>query len=152
MKSGSGDLDFGQDDEEGDEDLHEEDPEQVNNVSEENISHPLEDTGDSTDDVENQPPSPSKESGPNTSTSSETKYPYFLRRGKVLDERNDRLEVHVREEVKSMESQLENDLEEIFGGSDVKKTDIREFAIILAAQNPEMVAELMREEGYDDVN
>ncbi len=75
-------------------------------------------------------------------------YPYFVRRSNVGDERDDRIEVHLRSVVSDQESSFRNELADCLDTSDVPKTDAREFALKFAFQNPKDVAELMREEGF----
>lgn len=78
-------------------------------------------------------------------------YPYFVRRSNVGDERDTRLEIHVRDTVAEGEAQFRHDLAAELGASDVSKTDAREFALLAAYRHPERVAELMREEGFDSL-
>jgi hypothetical protein len=75
-------------------------------------------------------------------------YPYFIRRNNVGDERDTRLEIHVRDKVANREAKFRNELAEQLGASEVSKTDAREFALLVAFQHPDRVAELMREEGF----
>jgi len=78
-------------------------------------------------------------------------YPYFVRRNNVGDERDTRLEIHVRDKVAEGEAQFRHALAAELGASDVSKTDAREFALLAAFRHPERVAELMREEGFDSL-
>lgn len=78
-------------------------------------------------------------------------YPYFVRRSNVGDERDTRLEIHVRDKVAEGEAQFRHALAAELGASDVSKTDAREFALLAAFRHPERVAELMREEGFDSL-
>ncbi|MDS0284554.1 acyl-CoA dehydrogenase [Haloarcula onubensis] len=78
-------------------------------------------------------------------------YPYFVRRNNVGDERDTRLEIHVRDKVAEGEAQFRHALAAELGASDVSKTDAREFALLAAFRYPERVAELMREEGFDSL-
>lgn len=75
-------------------------------------------------------------------------YPYFIRRNNVGDERDTRLEIHVRDKVTAQEPKFRNELAEQLGASEVSKTDAREFALLAAFQYPDRVAELMQEEGF----
>jgi len=156
FKSGSGNLDFGGGDSEektgqSAEDVQE-DQEQADTIStSEPDSEPIEsesrassseDSGDrvSSDRIpgeERSDPQPSSET-----------YPYFIRRRNVGDERDIRLEIHVRDEVADREGQYRSKLAEELGASDVSKTDAREFALLAAFEHPDRVAELMREEGF----
>ena len=92
------------------------------------------------------PPVEDDESQPETETPAE-KYPYFVRRSNVTDERDQRIEVHLRREISSEESAFRSQLDEHLDTDEVSKTDAREFALKYAFQNPEGIAELMREEG-----
>ena len=156
FKSGSGNLDFGG----GDSDEKagrsaedaQEDQEQADTIStSEADSEPIESesTASGSEDGADQLPAdqtPGEEkSGPQHS--SET-YPYFIRRRNVGDERDTRLEIHVRDEVADREGQYRTRLAEELGASDVSKTDAREFALLAAFEHPDRVAELMREEGF----
>ena len=78
-------------------------------------------------------------------------YPYFVRRSNVGDERDTRLEIHVRDKVADGEAEFRHALATELGTSDVSKTDAREFALLAAFRHPERVAELMREEGFDSL-
>ncbi|WP_144905857.1 acyl-CoA dehydrogenase [Halobellus captivus] len=144
FKSGSGNLNFGEDD--GDK---QDDPSQSAN------SH----TPTGSDSVTKSPDAPESEtSAPVTQDSSEQSdnqedpatetYPYFVRRSNVGDERDTRLEIHVRDEVATQEAQFRTALAEHLDTDEVSKTDAREFALLAAFENPESVAELMRDEGF----
>jgi hypothetical protein len=82
-----------------------------------------------------------------TDTASE-EYPYYIRRSKIGDERDKRIELHVRDTVANDEPTFRNKLSDELDVGEVAKTDAREAALLFAFQNPERVAELMREEGY----
>ena len=90
-------------------------------------------------------------SGPSTGASDGETYPYFVRRSNVGDERDTRLEIHVRDKVAEGEAEFRHALAAELGASDVSKTDAREFALLAAFRNPERVAELMREDGFDSL-
>jgi len=75
-------------------------------------------------------------------------FPYFVRRRNVGDERDERIEVHLRKSVHSQESAFRSQLADELGTEEVSKTDAREFALKFSFENPEGVAELMREEGF----
>jgi hypothetical protein len=77
------------------------------------------------------------------------KYPYFVRRSNVGDERDTRLEIHVRDKVADQEAKFRNELAEHLGANEISKTDAREFALLAAFHNPEQVADLMRNEGFE---
>lgn len=135
FKSGSGNLDFGDDD-------------GTDQVSEEPVaaaeqSPPEAERTSDTDDEEE------RSTGHTAAGESGDTYPYFVRRSNVGDERDTRLEIHVRDKVADREAQFRHALAERLGASDVSKTDAREFALLAAFENPDTVARLMREEGFD---
>ncbi|ELY66301.1 hypothetical protein [Natrinema versiforme] len=135
MKKGSGSLDFGSDNDDSSEETSDDEPQQ---------SEPSE-GGRGDYDVDQTDPTPTEtESEPDDGH----EYPYFVRRSKVGDERDERIEVHLRTDVSNQESAFRNDLADALETADVSKTDAREFALKYAFENPEGVAELMREEGY----
>jgi len=73
--------------------------------------------------------------------------PYKLRRNKV-NEGREQVPYFLREEIIESEDELQNTLEEILG-EDVYKSDYREAAMVVAQRRPELVAEVLREWGYD---
>lgn len=73
--------------------------------------------------------------------------PYKLRREKV-NEGREQVPFFLREEVIEGEGGLQDTLEELLG-EDVYKSDYREAAMVVAQRNPELVAEVLREWGYD---
>lgn len=73
--------------------------------------------------------------------------PYKLRRERV-NEGREQVPYFLREEVIDAEDDLQGTLEDILG-EDVYKSDYREAAMIVAQRNPELVAEILREWGYD---
>lgn len=145
FKSGSGNLDFDADDE--------------SPASTEGGDQSAEQVTDSPpadpDPVDSGPDTPADGPGapddePAGAGPGET-YPYFVRRSNVGDERDTRLEIHVRDKVAEGEAQFRHALAAELGASDVSKTDAREFALLAAFRHPERVAELMREEGFDSL-
>jgi len=138
FKSGSGNLDFGGDSDEestGERADTEADASPVENDTA-SSPDPVPTDGDATDDR------------PSTRRSGGETYPYFVRRNNVGDERDTRLEIHVRDKVADREAGFRHDLAEQLGASDGSKTDAREFALLAAFEHPERVAELMRDEGF----
>ena len=93
-------------------------------------------------------PTASQDSETVVSSSSANEYPYFVRRSNVGDERDTRLEIHVRDKVAEQEAKFRSELAKHLSTSEVSKTDAREFALLDAFQNPERVADRMREEGF----
>jgi hypothetical protein len=73
--------------------------------------------------------------------------PYKLRRAKV-NEGREQVPYFLREEIIDAESELQDTLEELLG-ENVYKSDYREAAMIVAQRNPALVAEVLREWGYD---
>lgn len=127
MKSGSGDDPFA----EGDDDADTSDTADAEDTASEATSPLLEtepDDGDSTD-------------------TGQPEIPYKFRRGSVKEGRKQR-PIFVRPEVESRESEfiraLEDEVDE-----DVYKTDALEAALVVAMDNPDLVAEKLREWGYD---
>jgi len=74
--------------------------------------------------------------------------PYKLRRDKV-NEGREQVPYFLREEVIEAEDEFQDTLEDLVG-EDVYKSDYREASSMVVAQrNPELVAEVLREWGYD---
>ena len=73
--------------------------------------------------------------------------PYKLRRNKV-NEGREQVPYFLRGEVIDAEDDLQDTLEELLGEK-VYKSDYREAAMVLAQRNPELIAEVLREWGYD---
>jgi cell envelope opacity-associated protein A len=106
-----------------------------------------------TEDAPETSDAPVTESSSPTSTQSESQrptmqsIPYKLRRDRV-NEGREQVPFFLREEVINAEDELQNSLETMLG-EDVYKSDYREAAMIVAQRNPELVAEVLREWGYD---
>ena len=73
--------------------------------------------------------------------------PYTLRREKVNEGRS-QVPFFLREAVVEGEADLQDALESALG-EEVYKSDYREAAMVVAQRNPELVAEVLREWGYD---
>lgn len=73
--------------------------------------------------------------------------PYKLRREKV-NEGREQVPYFLREAVIDAEDDLQDTLEEILG-EDVYKSDYREASMVVAHRNPDLVADVLREWGYD---
>ena len=153
FKSGSGNLDFGgsEPDEEEDEATEETTETQVGESAESRSTNQY--TTTSTEELSSSVDSSGTGPGQDSVVEEETEttreqYPYFIRRNNVGDERGTRLEIHVRDKVADREAKFRNELAEQLGASEVSKTDAREFALLVAFQHPDRVAELMREEGF----
>lgn len=138
LKSGSRDagLDESEDDGEHPAEQEIEEPQLDNETSME--SSPAETTDVSTESTasESESQRPTMES-----------IPYKLRRDKV-NEGREQVPYFIREEITEAEDELHDTLEEILG-EDVYKSDYREAAMVVGQRNPELVAEILREWGYD---
>lgn len=84
---------------------------------------------------------------PDTQRPTMDSIPYKLRRDKV-NEGREQVPFFLREEVMEAEGDLQDALEELLG-ENVYKSDYREAAMVVAQRNPEFVAEVLREWGYD---
>ena len=73
--------------------------------------------------------------------------PYKLRRDKV-NEGREQVPYFLRQEIIDAEADLQDTLEELLG-ENVYKSDYREAAMVVAQRNPELIAEVLREWGYD---
>lgn len=138
MKKGSGSLDFGEDGDDSNDESDDSEP-RTEDLSEERSTDQS-----NTEQTPTQPESTESE----PKSDDEPEYPYFVRRSKVGDERDERIEVYLRTEVSDQESAFRSDLADALETGEVSKTDAREFALKYAFENPEGVAELMREEGH----
>lgn len=140
FKSGSGDLDFGGSDEDGEED---------ETTAETTGTQAEEETPESTSTEQSTSTAPTQGATEESATRSPAEeYPYFVRRNNIGDERDIRLEIHVRDKVADQEAEFRNELANQLGVNEVSKTDAREFALLAAFHHPERVAELMRDEGF----
>jgi hypothetical protein len=158
FKSGSGDLDFSDGDKDNKEDKAVSETAETQAESEEGAestsseqptSASPESPTPQTERSFERPASsqvPPKESAVSGSPADE--YPYFVRRSNVGDERDTRLEIHLRDKVADQEAQFRSELAEQLGTNEIAKTDAREFALLTAFQDPESVAELMQSEGF----
>ncbi|MFD1643568.1 acyl-CoA dehydrogenase [Halohasta litorea] len=160
FKSGSGNLDFGGSDEDDGEPEPEPTEKTTQTDTESNegdestaTEQPGEDSRNKTSPGTDSTTSSQKENRESTeestpATTAREQYPYFIRRSNVGDERDTRLEIHVRDRVADQEAAFRNELAEQLNANEVSKTDAREFALLAAFQHPERVAELMAEEGF----
>ncbi|WP_225336461.1 acyl-CoA dehydrogenase [Halomicrobium urmianum] len=156
FKSGSGNLDFG----DGDEDKGESGASDEAEVEREERERPEAGSAESTaEDSGGEARSGRTDTDERTATDRETvtetdpepsidEYPYFVRRNNVGDERDTRLEIHVRDEVADREAEFRNAVAERLDAGEISKTDAREFALLAAYEHPEKVAELMEDEGF----
>lgn len=150
FKSGSGNLDFGG----SDKDKTESESTRTENTSQTDTeSNEGDEAISSEQPTSDSPPTNSevdRESTEESTTDSTPpkQYPYFVRRSNVGDERDTRLEIHVRDKVADREAAFRNNLAKQLDANEVSKTDAREFALLAAFRHPERVAELMEEEGF----
>jgi len=161
FKSGSGDLNFGDDEEEVDDE-----PEKPDDIAKEaddqepEIATSAEVEESRTSRGMKNADSPSEKNTTTTPPASDTgahqtsshQYPYFVRRSNVGDERDNRLEIFARDEVVSREAEFRSRLATELGADDIAKTDAREYALLAAFDNVEDVAELMRGDGYGELD
>lgn len=151
FKSGSGNLDFGgNDDDEETESAEVSSQTETQKQEEEDQSATAQTPTTSQEEAAMDSADSTSQSDQNSDSQDQSKkqYPYFIRRNNVGDERDKRLEIHVRDKVADQESAFRNELAEQLGTNEVSKTDAREFALLAAFQHPERVAELMEEEGF----
>lgn len=73
--------------------------------------------------------------------------PYLLRRDSVNSDRR-QISFFIRDELLDSEDEYEETLEEILG-EEVYRSDAREASLLVARRNPELVADVLREWGYD---
>jgi hypothetical protein len=139
FKSGAGSLDFEENDESNDESIPEPAPDQESTTNESM------EADETTEDSQ-------QDEASTVTGSASNKYPYFVRRNSVGDERSTRLELHVRDDVADQEGEYLGELAGELDTDRVAKTDAREFALKLAHENPEEVARLMRDEGYGELS
>ena len=153
LKSGS--RDAGLDDSEDADDQPPEqevrDVEQDEAEESETVAEPVEKRNRSDGDSEMRPADQSSEPASETEGSGQrpamTSIPYKLRREKV-NEGREQVPYFLREEVIDAEDELQDTLETLLG-EDVYKSDYREAAMVVAQRKPELVAEVLREWGYD---
>ncbi len=96
---------------------------------------------------QDQTPATESESDDSSSSNDDESYPYKLRRANVNDDRQ-QVPFFLRDHVLDAEQELKNDLEERLGET-VSKSDYREVAMLHAQRNPEDIAKILREWGYD---
>jgi hypothetical protein len=160
FKSGSGNLNFGDEEEEADDE-----PEKPDDIANEEEDDQEPDVATSAEVDEsrtsrgtknaNSPSEKSTTTTPPASGAHQTsshQYPYFVRRSNVGDERDNRLEIFARDEVVSREAEFRSRLATELGADDIAKTDAREYALLAAFDNVEAVAELMRGDGYGELD
>ena len=161
FKSGSGNLDFGGGDEDDEssepapkstEETAQTDTESnkgdESTASEQAAEDSQQAASSGTDSTTNSPAEGNESTQESTAATANKQYPYFIRRNNVGDERDTRLEIHVRDKVADHEAAFRNEVAEQLNANEVSKTDAREFALLAAFQHPERVAELMAQEGF----
>ncbi len=140
LKSGS--RDAGLDDSESDVDPSTEQQDTLQAESDEDAdpsSTELEDESESTRS--------STTSEPESQRPTMDSIPYKLRRDKV-NEGREQVPYFLREGVLEAEDEFQDTLEELLGEK-VYKSDYREASMVVAQRNPELIAEVLREWGYD---
>lgn len=148
FKSGSGNLDFGGSNEDAESTESETATSQTRSQSKTDSASSNQSTSKIESDSASSTPERDSSEETDVSDAPATEYPYFIRRSNVGDERDTRLEIHVRDKVADREGEFRNEVAEHLGASEVSKTDAREFALLVAFRNPERVAELMEDEGF----
>ncbi|EJN57721.1 hypothetical protein [Halogranum rubrum] len=139
LKSGS--RDAGLDDSE--DDVEQSDEQRQEGPRTEDDSSPTTSPSETTDEqTETEPRSKSVSQRPTMES-----IPYKLRRDKV-NEGREQVPYFLREEIIEAEGELQDTLEALLGES-VYKSDYREAAMVVAQRNPELIAEVLREWGYD---
>lgn len=161
MKDGAGDLDFGADDSDKEDetetepapeslDADQQDTSETSYTAQTTQSEPSTSSSSDSPSLDQDTPESGTTAVQSTpSSSSQTEYPYFVRRSNVGDERDNRLECHVRDSVLSDEAQYLDQLAAYLGEDSISKTDAREYAFKYAFQNPEEVAEMMVSDGFE---
>ncbi|MFC6976556.1 hypothetical protein ACFQL1_23155 [Halomicroarcula sp. GCM10025709] len=91
--------------------------------------------------------SPESEVSDSDSDAETPEIPYKFRRSSVKADRKQR-PIFLRPHIEDRESSFVRTLEDALG-EDVYKTDALEAAIVVAMDNPDLVAEELREWGYD---
>jgi len=140
LKSGSRDADL--DDADDDEEPSTEQQDQPHTESDEEASPSAIDLDDSSEDTPSSSTSETESQRPTMDS-----IPYKLRRDKV-NEGREQVPYFLREGVLEAEDELKDTLEELLG-ENVYKSDYREASMVVAQRNPELIAEVLREWGYD---
>lgn len=88
---------------------------------------------------------------PETEMNTTEKYPYVLRRDTVKDERDNEHVAFLRDEFADLEQDIVSDVADELDMrvKDVSVTDIREAMVQVASENPERMAEVLLDWGYD---
>lgn len=142
MKPGAGDDPFADDDGDG-ETGHDAGPAEDGDRGSVQITSDEEPSPDAEDAAVDE----SDDGGSNDGESDSGGIPYVYRRDTVKEGR-DQIPIFLREHVREGERDLRRELESLLG-EDVAKTDLREAAMVVAQRHPELVADVLREWGYD---
>lgn len=105
------------------------------------------DRDEDVDQVTTDSSTPTTESTASSDRPDASSIPYKQRREKVNAGR-EQVPYFLREHVIDAEDELQDSLESMLGET-VYKSDYREAAMVVAQRNPELVAEVLREWGYD---
>ena len=108
----------------------------------ENAADPFATEPTSTDMTESQPETTQRQSAQNESR----EMPYVLTRDTVKDGRKE-IQYYLREEYRDLDEQVQRVVQDELG-VDLPVTDVREAMVRVAAEHPDEVAEVLREDGY----
>lgn len=100
---------------------------------------------ESTDDGDDDRDDQEQTSGEDSESSD---LPWIYERDSVKGERPHLIQANVRKETVDMQDEAQNVVEDILG-EDVYATDLREAALLVAFGQPELLADKLREWGYD---
>ncbi|MGB9985448.1 hypothetical protein [Salarchaeum japonicum] len=144
LKSGS--RDAGLDDEEGEESAETEESTETTEAASPAVEQPESatesDASRTADTVGSESEDDDGDDRPSMSS-----IPYKLRRDKV-NEGREQVPYFLREDVVAGEDELQAELEDVLGEK-VYKSDYREAAMVVAQRHPDLVANVLREWGYD---
>ena len=153
LKSGSRNAGLDDDEDETEQDVEREETTRATEDAQDVVRTEQIDDPPVTVDAEDSEPVPTQERAETTETTDDgdrpamSSIPYKLRRDKV-NEGREQVPYFLREDVIEAEDEFQDTLEELLG-EDVYKSDYREAAMVVAQRNPELVAEVLREWGYD---
>lgn len=139
LKSGSRDAGLGDTD-----DSSNQSPDHEGDVSPSSVSDTSETTADTAIDT---PSASANESETDSQRPTIASLPYKLRR-ETVNEGREQVPFFLREDIIESGSDLQETLEERLDEG-VYKSDYREAAMIVAQRNPDLVADVLREWGYD---
>lgn len=147
LKSGSRDAGLDDEEEEAVEDSEQPDPDQEPELAAEPDTTTAESDDQPAPGDDDSVETDDRSGGRKDSRPTMSSIPYKLRRKRV-NEGREQVPYFLREEIIAEEAELQDTLEDILG-EDVYKSDYREAAMVVAQRNPGLVAEVLREWGYD---